>query len=113
MNPTLDLNFVRQQFPAFSEPSLVGKAFFENAGGSYTCAQVIEGVPIDPVDPPRPMEMMRRTESEIARWWRRPYVVTTAEGAEVWCLSQDSHRSRCWGTCPTVEAAVSMAQERP
>ena len=38
----LDLDFVRRQFPAFSEPSLEGQAFFENAGGSYTCAPVIE-----------------------------------------------------------------------
>ena len=38
----LDLEFVRSQFPAFAEPSLKGQAFFENAGGSYTCAQVIE-----------------------------------------------------------------------
>ncbi len=37
----LDLDFVRTQFPAFSEPSLDGWAFFENAGGSYTCQQVI------------------------------------------------------------------------
>jgi len=37
----LDLQFVRNQFPAFSEPSLDGWAFFENAGGSYTCQQVI------------------------------------------------------------------------
>ena len=29
---TLDLDFVRRQFPAFSEPSLKGTAFFENAG---------------------------------------------------------------------------------
>lgn len=34
--------FVRSQFPAFAEPSLVGQAFFENAGGSYACGQVIE-----------------------------------------------------------------------
>lgn len=34
---TLDLDFVRSQFPAFSEPSLEGWAFFENAGGSYPC----------------------------------------------------------------------------
>ena len=40
--PTLDLNFVRQNFPAFSEPSLQGWGFFENAGGSYACKQVIE-----------------------------------------------------------------------
>jgi cysteine desulfurase family protein (TIGR01976 family) len=38
----LDTQFVRAQFPAFSEPSLRGQAFFENAGGSYACAQVID-----------------------------------------------------------------------
>jgi selenocysteine lyase/cysteine desulfurase len=37
----LDLNFARQQFPAFAEPTLAGQAFFENAGGSYACAAVI------------------------------------------------------------------------
>ena len=37
----LDINFVRSQFPAFSENSLMNKAFFENAGGSYPCEQVI------------------------------------------------------------------------
>ena len=37
----LDIEFVRRQFPAFSEESLQGQAFFENAGGSYTCHQVI------------------------------------------------------------------------
>ena len=37
----LDLSFVRSQFPAFSEPSLEGWAFFENAGGSYPCKQVV------------------------------------------------------------------------
>lgn len=38
----LDLEFVRAQFPAFSQASLQGQAFFENAGGSYTCRQVID-----------------------------------------------------------------------
>ncbi len=38
----LDLDFIRQQFPAFDVPSLDGQSFFENAGGSYTCAQVQE-----------------------------------------------------------------------
>ncbi len=41
MRATLDIGFVRQQFPAFSELSLEGKAFFENAGGTYVCQQVI------------------------------------------------------------------------
>ncbi|WP_029923099.1 aminotransferase class V-fold PLP-dependent enzyme [Nevskia soli] len=39
---TLDLAFARSQFPAFAEPSLAGQAFFENAGGSYACRQVID-----------------------------------------------------------------------
>ena len=39
---SLDLDFVRSQFSAFAEPSLQGQAFFENAGGSYTCQQVID-----------------------------------------------------------------------
>ena len=38
----LDINWVRAQFPAFSEPSLQGQVFFENAGGSYTCKPVID-----------------------------------------------------------------------
>lgn len=38
----LDIDFVRDQFPAFSEASLQGQAFFENAGGSYTCGPVID-----------------------------------------------------------------------
>jgi len=39
---TLDIEFVRSQFPAFAEPVLQGQAFFENAGGSYTCGAVID-----------------------------------------------------------------------
>jgi cysteine desulfurase family protein (TIGR01976 family) len=38
----VDLEYVRAQFPAFAEPSLQGQAFFENAGGSYVCHQVID-----------------------------------------------------------------------
>ncbi|MEM7677140.1 MAG: aminotransferase class V-fold PLP-dependent enzyme [Myxococcota bacterium] len=38
----LDLEFVKSQFPAFSEPSLADWHFFENAGGSYACGAVIE-----------------------------------------------------------------------
>jgi cysteine desulfurase family protein (TIGR01976 family) len=37
-----DVDFVRGQFPAFGEPSLEGFAHFENAGGSYACAQTID-----------------------------------------------------------------------
>ncbi|MGA9575206.1 MAG: aminotransferase class V-fold PLP-dependent enzyme [Lysobacterales bacterium] len=40
----LDLSFIRNQFPAFSEPSLEGFAHFENAGGSYACGQMINSL---------------------------------------------------------------------
>lgn len=39
---TLDTAWVRAQFPAFAAPPLEGQAFFENAGGSYACRQVID-----------------------------------------------------------------------
>ena len=38
----LDIDFVRKQFPAFSQKTLQDQAFFENAGGSYACQQVID-----------------------------------------------------------------------
>ncbi|MCB5410252.1 aminotransferase class V-fold PLP-dependent enzyme [Pseudogemmobacter faecipullorum] len=37
----LDLEFTRSQFPAFTAISCSAHAFFENAGGSYPCTQVI------------------------------------------------------------------------
>ncbi len=37
-----DIDFIRAQFPAFEQESLKGQSFFENAGGSYTCRQVID-----------------------------------------------------------------------
>ena len=37
----LDLNFVRAQFPAFSTDETRDWAFFENAGGSYVPATVL------------------------------------------------------------------------
>ncbi len=38
----IDLSYVRSQFPAFAVPGLADRAFFENAGGSYACAPVID-----------------------------------------------------------------------
>lgn len=37
----LDLGFVRQQFPAFSDPENSAWAFFENAGGTFAAGTVI------------------------------------------------------------------------
>lgn len=59
---TLDIDFVRAQFPAF-DGTHGGLAHFENAGGSYACRQVIERLtrfyterkmqPYGPADPTR------------------------------------------------------------
>ena len=38
----MDTKWVRSQFPAFDVAALQGQAFFENAGGSYTCRQVVD-----------------------------------------------------------------------
>lgn len=40
--PKLDTDFIRAQFPAFSEAALQGQALFENAGGSYACGPVVK-----------------------------------------------------------------------
>lgn len=42
MTSPLNLDFVRSQFPAFASPVLSSHAFFENAGGSYPCQQVVD-----------------------------------------------------------------------
>jgi cysteine desulfurase family protein (TIGR01976 family) len=65
----LDMDFVRAQFPAFREPSLQGQAFFENAGGSYACRQVIDRLTrfytAHKVQPYGPFEASRRAGAEM------------------------------------------------
>ncbi len=41
---SLDLEFVRSHFPAFSLPEYGGQSFFENAGGSFACQQTIDSL---------------------------------------------------------------------
>ncbi|MCC5968409.1 MAG: aminotransferase class V-fold PLP-dependent enzyme [Pararhodobacter sp.] len=65
----LDIDFVRAQFPAFAEPSLQGQAFFENAGGSYTCKPVID-------------RLMRFYHSRKVQPYA-PYPASEAAGAEM------------------------------
>jgi len=40
--PKLDIDYVREQFPAFKDPLSSKWSFFENAGGSYVPSNVIE-----------------------------------------------------------------------
>jgi selenocysteine lyase/cysteine desulfurase len=41
-NISLDLDFVKAQFPAFTDPLSAKWSFFENAGGSYVPYNVIK-----------------------------------------------------------------------
>lgn len=41
---SLDLNFVRSNFPAFGLPDYQDQSFFENAGGSFACRQTIDAL---------------------------------------------------------------------
>ena len=41
-NISLDIDFVRSQFPAFKDPLCINWLFFENAGGSYVPQTVID-----------------------------------------------------------------------
>jgi cysteine desulfurase family protein (TIGR01976 family) len=67
--PDLDLDFVRAQFPAFSEDSLRGFKHFENAGGSYACGQVVSWLDRyyrqTKVQPYYPFEPSRRAGQEM------------------------------------------------
>lgn len=76
---TLDLDFVRNQFPAFEQAELQGQSFFENAGGSYTARPVIERLmryytqrkvqPYGPYDASRLAgEEMDEARSRLAAW---------------------------------------------
>jgi selenocysteine lyase/cysteine desulfurase len=41
MSLPLDLARIRAEFPAFKQPDVIDFALFDNAGGSYTCAEVL------------------------------------------------------------------------
>jgi len=75
----IDLEFVRSQFPAFSEPSLSHWLFFENAGGSFPCGAVTDQLSafysrtkMQPYWPAEPSaeggEAMDRAKSRLAKW---------------------------------------------
>lgn len=83
----LDTDFVRAQFPAFSEPALQGQAFFENAGGSYTCGAVIDRLTRfytqRKVQPYGPYEASRLGGEEMDEARRRMAALLGVEGDEL------------------------------
>ena len=72
---SLDVEFVRRQFPAFEDPELSRWAHFENAGGSYVCRQVIERLDhfykYVKVQPGHPFLLSRVAYAEVEAGYRR------------------------------------------
>lgn len=86
---SLDLDYVRSQFPAFAQPGLKDQAFFENAGGSYACGPVVD---------------------RLTRFYRErkvqpyaPYAAAQAGGAEM-----DEARTRLAGLMGVTDEEVSF-----
>jgi selenocysteine lyase/cysteine desulfurase len=83
----LDLEFVRSQFPAFSEPDMEGWAFFENAGGSYPCKQVIEKLTDfftkNKVQPGYPFPVSQKAQSLMLESYGRMAAYLNVEESEI------------------------------
>ena len=68
----LDIDFVRAQFPAFSQPSLQGHAFFENAGGSLHAVRLLSDcIAFIPSVRYNPMDFLEHLRMVVMRWTRR------------------------------------------
>ena len=65
----LDLEFARRQFPALRTENI---AFFENAGGSYACRQVIERLHRFYTERKmQPIGQSNRQNLAVRKWTRR------------------------------------------
>lgn len=76
-------------------------------------AAVVDGVPVDPVNPPESgIEHCDRDIRELAQWWERPYVVTRSPDMfDVRCLDGGSGGRTTWiGSAATLEEAVDIAK---
>ncbi|WP_445384416.1 aminotransferase class V-fold PLP-dependent enzyme [Robiginitalea sp. IMCC44478] len=82
-----DLDFIRSQFPAFSEPSLSGWAFFENAGGSYPCKQVIQKLTdfytLNKVQPYYPYPASQKAGAQMDTSYQRMAEYLNADPCEI------------------------------
>ncbi len=85
--PDFDLDFVRAQFPAFSEPTLQGWAMFENAGGSYpaeaTVRRLTEFYRETKVQPYHPFPVSRRAGALMDESYERIATCLNVEPDEV------------------------------
>ena len=87
--------------------------FLKTEHGIITSGRVIEGIAINPVDPPGVCDPIRRSAAEIALWRGRPYVVGRDGAWVVRCLQFPTDRATVWGTFDTLDDAVREAKSDP
>lgn len=87
--------------------------FLKTEHGIITCERVIEGIAINPVDPPGVCDPIRRSAAEIALWRGRPYVVGRDGAWVVRCLQFPTDRATVWESFSTLEKAVQEAASDP
>lgn len=87
--------------------------FLKTEHGIITCERVIEGIAINPVDPPGVCDPIRRSAAAIALWRGRPYVVGRDGAWVVRCLQFATDRPTVWGSFSTLEKAVREAASDP
>ncbi|WP_090191100.1 hypothetical protein [Loktanella salsilacus] len=80
-----------------------------DAGVIY-CRDVVNGVAVDPLNPPGWCDPIRRPADEIALWRNRPYIVTDGDLFIVMCLYQASDEPRWCGQAGSVPDALKIAR---
>lgn len=81
--------------------------------GTYRApaARIVDGVLVDPENPPGDCSHDRRTRKELLTWWRLPYIVTRNGGYDVRVLWEGAHdRTSFLGHYDVVEDAVAAAK---
>ena len=81
--------------------------------GSYQvpAARIVDGVLVDPENPPGDGSHERRTRKELLTWWRLPYIVTRNDKYDVRVLWEGAHdRTSSLGWYHAIEDAVAAAK---
>ena len=77
---------------------------------------VIDGIPVNPADPPaRDIKNDERETEELILWWRQPYLQWNKRGHwEIRCLDGGAwDRSTNWGAFASLEEALQCARGGP
>ncbi|WP_093425141.1 hypothetical protein [Tranquillimonas alkanivorans] len=73
--------------------------------------RVVDGILVNPQNPPASADHADRDIEELLIWWRLPYIVTRNDEYHVRVLNEGAHdRTHFLGRYDTVEAAAAAAK---